>query len=513
MAITHRCSRIRAHTCLTLLIILQHSIARPDQSERRQGSAVPTLIEHADTNQDGDLGRDEIQKIISSQIGGRDFDSADEISHAANSMFERLDTDQDGIIEQQELTALSSAPNWLRSVDQTASWLLHSMQQPQYETKFRRNSITGLDFPQLIQENGKLLREDVGVTSKLHHRQLLRGMRMVFFGVASLPPQVNDMRVDVQRNDGFCNIEIEWEAPDEPPHVAPVHKYEMYCRTRPTGGWHVCYDGSAKFSSQEQVKHGTLWEYKVRGWNLVGPSVFTIQHAASCPASSVNSLLQQWLVTACSTLIVAFVVRFVLKLSCSVKASASASPTGSPRSRPRKVNIPTRRETKGGASSDELTPMTPLCDPWASDNCGAFDDHDDPLSSSVRPMTELMEKEPGVWALRPQPDQASPPDEAPDEVATMSQRDWSSDEEDTPPGSVPTTPVSAKPGECTCGKKLGKSNHICRMCCNTKCKECTNVGCRFSLVCGDLCICFDCEARNKRRRQEAESARERSSGL
>jgi len=508
MAITHRRSIIRAYTCLTLITILQHCSTRAEQSEREQGSAVPTLIHHADTNQDGDLGRDEIQKIIRSQIGGRDFDSADEISHAANSMFERLDTDQDGVIEQQELTALSKTPTWLRSVDQTASWLLHSMQQPHYETKFRSNSITGIDFPQLIQENGKLLREDVGVTSKLHHRQLLRGMRMVFFGVAVLPPQVNDMRVDVQQNDGFCNIEIEWEAPDEPPHVAPVHKYEMHCRTRPTGGWHVCYDGSAKFSSQEEIQPGTQWEYKVRAWNLVGPSAFTIQHAANCPSSSVNSALQQWLVTASLSLIVAFVVRFVLKLTSSVKASAS--PVGSPRSRPRKVNIPIRRDTKGAASSDELTPMTPLCDPWASPDCGTFDDHDDPLSSSVCPMTDLMLKEPGVWALR---QEIGPSDEAPDEVATMSQRDWSSDEEDTPPDSVPTTPVSAKPGECTCGKKLGKSKHICRMCCNTKCKECTNVGCRFSLVCGDSCICFECEARVKGRRQEAESAKERSDGL
>jgi len=37
---------------------------------------------------------------------------------------------------------------------------------------------------------------DVGVTSQLHHRQLLRGMRMVFFGVAVLPPQVLGSALD-----------------------------------------------------------------------------------------------------------------------------------------------------------------------------------------------------------------------------------------------------------------------------------------------------------------------------
>ena len=51
MAITHRRSIIRAYICLTLLTILQHCITRAEQSEREQGSAVPTLIHHADTNQ------------------------------------------------------------------------------------------------------------------------------------------------------------------------------------------------------------------------------------------------------------------------------------------------------------------------------------------------------------------------------------------------------------------------------------------------------------------------------
>ena len=80
------------------------------------------------------------------------------------------------------------------------------------------------------------------------------------------------------------------------------------------------------------------WLHQVRAWNLVGPSAFTTQQAASCPSSSVNSALQQWLVTASLSLIVAFAVRFVLKLTSSVKAPAS--PVGSPRSRPRKVAVP-----------------------------------------------------------------------------------------------------------------------------------------------------------------------------
>ena len=49
------------------------------------------------------------------------------------------------------------------------------------------------------------------------------------------------MRVDVQRNDGFCNIEIEWEAPEEVNNrSAALSLWRHGCHSRPMSDLCMC---------------------------------------------------------------------------------------------------------------------------------------------------------------------------------------------------------------------------------------------------------------------------------
>jgi len=44
-----------------------------------------------------------------------------------------------------------------------------------------------LDFPTLVADGGEVLRSDLGVTSKLHHEQLVRALKRVMLGIGTPP--------------------------------------------------------------------------------------------------------------------------------------------------------------------------------------------------------------------------------------------------------------------------------------------------------------------------------------
>lgn len=51
-------------------------------------------------------------------------------------------------------------------------WVVHGLGLPQYALAFRRNAVTALDFPLLVDDGGATLRSDLGVTSRLHQHQV-----------------------------------------------------------------------------------------------------------------------------------------------------------------------------------------------------------------------------------------------------------------------------------------------------------------------------------------------------
>lgn len=231
------------------------------------GDRATTLIEHADTNEDGDLGRDEITKLIRTHIGGGAFDEAHEINMAANSVFQRLDTDRDGLIESTEFTDFWRRRGWLRSVDETVEWLTQAVQLPQYEEAFRQNAVTGYDFPQLVEDNGRLLSSDLSIKSELHRRQLLRAMRMVLFGVASLPKKVpgDSLHISWTAAEKSCSAQIEWGSGTEESEsgklVLADHRYELGVRSAGDRaglglGWHKCYNGTLRWHTHEGLTPG-----------------------------------------------------------------------------------------------------------------------------------------------------------------------------------------------------------------------------------------------------------------
>ena len=70
-------------------------------------------------------------------------------------------------------------------------------------------------------EDGQALREDLGVTSGLHHGKLMRALKRQILGLGSLPSEPLDVRA------GAINataIAVQWVSPEDA-GTPPVHAY------------------------------------------------------------------------------------------------------------------------------------------------------------------------------------------------------------------------------------------------------------------------------------------------
>lgn len=75
------------------------------------------------------------------------------------------------------------------SAAEVAQWVTHAVQLPMYSDVFLANSITGFDFPALLENDGQSIHEDLGVTNRLHRRQIMRAIQMRLLGVGDVPDQ------------------------------------------------------------------------------------------------------------------------------------------------------------------------------------------------------------------------------------------------------------------------------------------------------------------------------------
>ena len=234
-------------------------------------------------------------QYITDEIGGISFDDKEEISRATSVAFKRLDSDRDGLIEPADLRHFWQTKNHgLRTVDEVCDWVEHAVQLPQYAGAFRKNAIVGSDFPWLLEQEGAMLRDDVGIVSELHRRQILRGIRMVVLSVGSVVNAPQGLLAE-SHADGL--VLLQWATSLE--DGIPAHRYELQRRlsdqvvcsrasfhverhiaaehaghvpltARPS--WRTIFVGTA-LSYADTVRKGTgSQEYRVRAWNLVGHS-------------------------------------------------------------------------------------------------------------------------------------------------------------------------------------------------------------------------------------------------
>lgn len=182
----------------------------------------------------------------------------------------------------------------LLTVEEVALWATHSMHMPADVVQvFMNHSVTGFDFPELIENNGELIETELGVTRRNLKKRLLRGMIMRFTGMGKLPQAPGKLNV-VQSG---CNqIQVQWDRVGS--NGFPVHKYlvqrlqldsaQTGAMSSKTNKWETVYedtgdhfiDSFAVGSASASNTVGALYRtYRLSAWNVIGRSEYvTVYH-------------------------------------------------------------------------------------------------------------------------------------------------------------------------------------------------------------------------------------------
>jgi hypothetical protein len=276
------------------------------QSATQERAAEKVFFDSIDDNRDGHLDAEELKGFITDDVGGSHFDDEQEVSDGLNNMLARVDKSGGGTVSHRELDVHWSSIESALSVQDVVDWVTYGLQLPQYAEAFRNASITGFDFPAVIENNGQLLREDIGVKEKHIRRKIMQVIKMKILGIGSLPgkpPLVGQPHLQL------CDaIELRWTPPTN--KDVPVHQYVLQRkgggpRDPAAANWQIVYVGLSLSFTDSPLLQKAQYSYRVHAWNLMGHSEWVALQSTLTPAEhkhcslaaipSTWSEIRQWL--------------------------------------------------------------------------------------------------------------------------------------------------------------------------------------------------------------------------
>ena len=213
-------------------------------------------------------------------MGGKDFDTEGEIRAAVVGVTELIDGHDSGsdISEEELLRHLTRSSNQLLTPRRVELWVRHGLGFPQYAEAFGENAITALDFPELIANDGAVLREDLGVKSTFHLGKITRALKRQILGLGSPPSEPLDVRAVVINHTA---VAVQWRPPAES-GVPPVHAYIVQTRTDDVPKWETAgradaEDGTHVVALAPDASHRThtAHQFRVAAWGAHGSSGYS----------------------------------------------------------------------------------------------------------------------------------------------------------------------------------------------------------------------------------------------
>ena len=268
---------------------------RVSTASDQQRQEIGSFFRELDADHDGQIETHELSQYLGQSVGGKDLDTEREIRDAAVGVTKAMDGQDIGstISEDELLDHLTAKSNQLLSPHRVERWVQYGLGFPQYAKAFESNAITALDFTALIADNGASLREDLGVTSGLHHGKLMRALKRQILGLGSLPSEPRDIRADVINGTA---IAVQWSPPEDL-GTPPVHAYVVQMREGGNPTWEmvghvtadehsfvsrvtpVVWDGS-KEGEKGKARLTVPYQYRVVAWGAHGCSGYSKDSAA-----------------------------------------------------------------------------------------------------------------------------------------------------------------------------------------------------------------------------------------
>ena len=253
-----------------------------------------------DTDKDGVLEESEISSVIR-DIEHEKFDDEHEIKSGIARSLNFLDANQDDQVSSGDVSRFLSNIKTLLTVEEVVEWIQYAVMLPQYASHFRNSSVTGLDFFDLLDEDQSVLRDDLGISSKLHRKKILRSIKLRILGIAGVPDVPQNIKcVETQKP---CEYVVTWTSPEG--NGLPVQSYtiESSDSVEDSKSWFFSQsvpDSSLSWSSAEhsmktrvhmknQDREGDSFRVRVRAWNGAGHGDFSISTTCNACSSSSSS--------------------------------------------------------------------------------------------------------------------------------------------------------------------------------------------------------------------------------
>jgi len=196
--------------------------------EHRSEMSSKQFFDSIDKDKDGKLGHPELSQYLMNHIGGSNLDTTEEADEEAKSIMDRLDHNQDDELDSKDMYRFWEGLESLLTVDEVAEWIEHSLQlPPKIAQVFRANHVTGYDFPELVDNDGKALIDDLKIQNAMHRKKIMENVKSRLLGIGSKPKAPTGFTVTMES----CSTALlTWKKPSREEQNFPVHKFRVQRR-------------------------------------------------------------------------------------------------------------------------------------------------------------------------------------------------------------------------------------------------------------------------------------------
>lgn len=265
---------------------------------QRSMEASGLFFDSIDKDGDGQIEKEEIEMFLKNQIG--ELETQQAVDSEVVTVMARLDQNHDNGLEMADMQEYWMQLETLLTAEEVAEWIVYAVQLPSSVGKmFLEHSVTGYDFPEIVENGGKILSDDLGIDKASFRNKIVRQMQARMLGIGGNPKIPSKFGFKLQS----CNaVTLSWERSTG--RVFPVHSYRIQRRgislfgnvqSLETGGitvngndayysaaigsnsdWKTVYVGNDLEFVDSGLETGHNYMYRIQAWNSVGKSGWEI---------------------------------------------------------------------------------------------------------------------------------------------------------------------------------------------------------------------------------------------
>lgn len=262
---------------------------------QRSMEASGLFFDSIDEDGDGQIEPEEVAMFLKNQIG--ELETQQAVDSEVVTVMARLDQNHDNGLGMADMQEYWMQLETLLTAEEVAEWIVYAVQlPPRVGEMFLEHSVTGYDFPEIVENGGKILSDDLGIDRASYRNKIVRQMKVRMLGIGGNPdiPPKFDFKLQ------SCNaVTLSWERSTG--RVFPVHSYRVQRRainlfgnlqTAENSGiiahgygayysannsdWTTVYVGSDLEFVDSGLENGHNYMYRIQAWNSVGKSVWGI---------------------------------------------------------------------------------------------------------------------------------------------------------------------------------------------------------------------------------------------